>query len=287
VTSSLDRIAAEALAIEREDAKEAGALGYMAQLMVQATMPHSDPKATEFRRENGPAKLVMYAPSDLGLPYGRYPRLLLSWVTTEAVITKSPKLRLGGSLSEFLEKLHLPRTGGKRGTIGRLRDQMERLFGCTILGHYQGEDDGKLRSSGRKIDIAEEWDLWWDPKNPGQLSLEGSTVTLSDRFFRSVVGHPIPIDMRALRALRSSLGLDLYCWLTLRMSYLRKPTEIPWEALALQFGSDYKRQRAFKEAVLKQLRQVVQVYPDVRVAVGDVGLVLKPSPTHIKKLGQF
>lgn len=42
-----------------------------------------------------------------------------------------------------------------------------------------------------------------------------------------------------LRALRSPLALDIYCWLTYRASYLRRPTEIPWTALALQFGAGY------------------------------------------------
>lgn len=77
--------------IEREDAKEAGAIGFMARAIIQATMPHSDPGTGEFRRKNGNYTLVMLAPSDIGLPYGSIPRLVLSWISTEAVCTKEPQ----------------------------------------------------------------------------------------------------------------------------------------------------------------------------------------------------
>ncbi|MGH7745443.1 MAG: hypothetical protein ACREQ5_11715 [Candidatus Dormibacteria bacterium] len=66
---SLDKLITEALAIEAQDAKEAGALGYMARALVQATLPHSRPESNEFERRNGAFTLVMIAPSRVGLPY--------------------------------------------------------------------------------------------------------------------------------------------------------------------------------------------------------------------------
>ena len=39
--------------------------------------------------------------------------------------------------------------------------------------------------------------------------------------------------------MRSPMALDLYSWLTYRMSYLERLTGIPWGALQLQFGADY------------------------------------------------
>lgn len=44
---NLDKLITEALAIEAEVAKEAGALGYMARALVQATMPHKNPGKVE------------------------------------------------------------------------------------------------------------------------------------------------------------------------------------------------------------------------------------------------
>ena len=46
--------------------------------------------------------------------------------------------------------------------------------------------------------------------------------------------------MLALKLLkRSPLALDIYFWLTYRMSYLQKDTLIPWEFLQMQFGAYY------------------------------------------------
>ena len=62
-----------------------------------------------------------------GLPYGAYPRLILVWMTTEALRTGERKLELGRSLSSFMGQLGLQCTGGHWGTIPRFREQMERL----------------------------------------------------------------------------------------------------------------------------------------------------------------
>jgi len=56
----------------------------------------------------------------------------------------------------------------------------------------------------------------------------------------------VPIDLRVLKVLRSPMALDIYCWLTYRNSYLRKPSRIPWGALAAQFGADYQARKDFK-----------------------------------------
>ena len=52
--------------------------------------------------------------------------------------------------------------------------------------------------------------------------------------------------LRVLKALRSPMAIDLYCWLTYRNSYLRKPCRIPWAALAAQLGADYSEGKNFK-----------------------------------------
>ena len=86
---SIDALINQALAIEDEQAQEAGALGFMARAMVQATLPHRAVDGTYFERKNGAFTLSLLASPKIGLPYGSIPRLLLAWVTTEAVKTKS------------------------------------------------------------------------------------------------------------------------------------------------------------------------------------------------------
>lgn len=94
----------------------------------------------------------------------------------------------------------------------------------------------------------------------------------------------MPVDLRALRALRGSpLALDIYAWLTHRLSYLKRPTMIPWEALGAQFGAEYTRQRDFRRQFLLRLSEVLSIYPSARCVESPAGLRLVPSPTHVDR----
>lgn len=282
LTPALVKLVNEALAIEAESAKEADSLGFMARALVQATMPHSKPAESTFERKNGAFTLTMMAPPKVGLPYGALPRLLLAWLTTEAVKTKSRDLVLGDSLSGFMRELGMVPTGGRWGSITRLREQSRRLFTTTISCLYEGDH----HQAEEGFRLADRHILWWDPQSPNQKELFASVVTLSEPFFREVTEHPIPIDLRALRELsKSPLALDIYAWLTYRMSYLRKDTTIPWPALEAQFGSCYSETRYFKRCFARQLRKVLTVYRNAKVQPSDSGLILKPSPTHVTRFG--
>ena len=81
---SVERLITEALAIQAEEAREAGAVGFMARALVQATLPHRRVEGSVFERRNGAFTLTLLAPPRTGLPYGTVPRLLLAWMTTEA-----------------------------------------------------------------------------------------------------------------------------------------------------------------------------------------------------------
>lgn len=59
-------------------------------------------------RRNGALTLSLSAPSDVGLPYGALPRLLLSWLTTEAVRTRERTVLLGPTLWRFMVDLGGP-----------------------------------------------------------------------------------------------------------------------------------------------------------------------------------
>ncbi len=281
----LNQLITEALAIESRDAKEAGALGFMARALVQATLPHSKIETNVFKRQNGSFKLTLLADPDVGLPYGSIPRLLLAWITTEAVKKKSREITLGHTLSNFMSQLDLIPTGGRWGTITRLRCQMKKLFSASVSCTY---DDGEHWAI-KNVQPISEANLWWNPKKPEQAVLFDSTLVLGEDFFNEVINYPIPIDMDALKALkRSPMALDIYCWLTYRMSYLKQSLTIPWKVLQLQFGADYTLNpqglRNFKRAFIRELKKVQVVYSKVNLEeLLGIGLVLHPSHPHIPK----
>ena len=282
---NIDKLVQEALAIEAEEAKDAGALGFMARILVQATMPHSKQDGHIFDRRNGDLLMSMMAHPSVGLPYGTIPRLLLAWLTTEAVRTKERKLMLGDSMSAFMRELGLVPTGGRWGSITRLKDQTNKLFSATIHCRYETDDNTKFINLG----LVDSGDFWWQPHSPDQQTIWESSVTLSEGFFNEIIDRPVPVDMRALKALKQSpMALDVYTWLTYRLSYLAHQTEIPWEALQAQFGASYpdtsQGKRDFKKNLFKQLQKINVIYPEAKVSEGDYGLVLKPSKSHIKRL---
>ena len=284
---NINKLISEALAIEAQDAKEAGALGYMARALALATMPHSKPEDTEFTRTNGLFTMTMLARRSIGLPYGTVPRLLTAWMTTEAVRTKEKTLTLGHTLSEFMAQLDLVPTGGRWGTITRLKDQMTRLFTCTISATYQ--DAGAFLDEGFRV--TDKVQLFWNPQDPSQAALWQSQITLSEPFFKEVINHPIPIDLRALKALkRSPMALDIYAWLTYRMFCLKRETSIPWQALQVQFGAGYpvtqEGTNNFKKNFIDQLKKVCLIYPAANVQPTQQGLILKRSRPHIQTLTQ-
>lgn len=279
IPKSIENLLADAVAIEEEEAREAGMIGYMARAMVQATMPYRDPKTAHFQRVNGNFTLTMTAMNPkIGLPYGSIPRLVMAWIGREAVRTQNRTLVLGSSLSDFLKELDLYRTGGKRGDITRLRNQMIKLFASAISASYNDPN----RATGMNMQIASNYNIWWDNKVIDQAGLWESTVKLGEDFYNELVTSPIPVDMRALKALKSTpMAIDLYTWLTYRNSYLKKPTLIRWESLQMQFGADYSRTRDFKAYLIDSLKKVSLVYPEAKVNADDKGLILSPSPTHI------
>ena len=73
-------------------------LGFMGRTMALCSLPRTNPgNRKEYIRCNGPYTLGMTAGLSNKLPFGNYPRLLLAWVSTEAVRTQSRELVLGKS----------------------------------------------------------------------------------------------------------------------------------------------------------------------------------------------
>ena len=77
--------------------------GFMARMMALCSLPRTNPRdRLRYVRRNGPYTLVMNAGGLYKLPFGHLPRLLMAWISTEAVRTQSRVLVLGDSLSDFM-----------------------------------------------------------------------------------------------------------------------------------------------------------------------------------------
>ena len=268
-------------------ASEADAdLGFMARLLTLCSLPRTNPgNRIRYVRRNGPYKLGMTAGIDNKLPYGNFPRLILAWVCTEAVRTQSRELVLGRSLSKFMRTLGIGSdSGGIRGELTRLRNQMKRLFGCTVSLIYEDAHVERFVNSY----IAESGEYWWNPQRPDQPSLWDSKIELSEKFFNEIIQHPVPLDMNTLTALkRSPLGLDLYLWLVYRTFPLRAPLRISWRQMYRQFGAHPTRAidrvtvRNFQRKVLREFKKIKIAWPDMNYSTAPGVLILLPSKPAI------
>jgi len=291
-----DRLVKEARAIEAEDAFRAGLTGYMGRTLVQATLPYREPPRTleVWERVVGQTSLIIKQGHTknragqwqrIGYPYGSYPRLMLAWIGAEVVRTRERTIVLGDSLASFMAELGIGehRSGGKNGARTRLRDQMMRLFLADIsaqLGGASTEENLHMKN----LDVAENANLFWSPTNPDQAGLWQSTILLGETFFEETKANPVPVDLRALRALRSSpMALDLYCWMTYRYFSLKDTTTVPWSALHEQFGSETKTLKKFRENFLPALKKVMTVYPAAKATPQAAGLFMEPSKTSVPK----
>ena len=261
--------------------------GFMARLMALCSLPRTNPgNRKEYKRVNGPYKLIMTAIDDNKLPYGSSPRLLLAWVSTEAVRTQSRELILGSSLSEFMDKLGMAPVGGVR---TRLRNQMRRLFNAHVRLVYEDKHGEASVSSS----VADRTEFWWNERKPAERSLWDSKIRLGEDFFNEIIQHPVPIDMNTLTALkRCALGLDLYLWTAYRTFALKRPLRLTWRHLYRQFGAhpdnaeDKNIIQMFRRKVLRELKKIKLAWPELNYSTAPGVLILLPSTPAIAPLNQ-
>ena len=265
--------------------------GFMARTMALCSLPRTNPgNRHQYKRVNGPYKLIMIAGGDNKLPFGNYPRLLLAWVSTEAVRTQSREIVLGRSLSEFMRTLGTyHNSGGRGGVQTRLRNQMDRLFNASVQLIYEDEHGKQFIAS----QIAERGEFWWNPKRPHEPSLWDSKIYLGEAFFNEIISHPVPIDMNTLKAMkRSPLGLDLYLWLVYRTFPLRAPLRLTWRQVYHQFGVDPAKATDrvtvdnFRKDCLRELKKIKLAWPELNYATAKGVLILLPSTPVIAPLNQ-
>jgi hypothetical protein len=265
---------------------------YLPRELVQVTLPHKNPgDVQQWKRTNGNLTIGIQPGQDFiagksyGYPYGTIPRLLLFWVTTEAVRTKSRRLELGNSLRGFMAELGLNSSNGssgaKRSDARRLRDQMQRLFRARLSFQSTPERDGRQGEARLDMLVVDATELWWSHKEPDQAALWGSWIELGDKFFDAITAYPVPADMRALRALKgSALALDLYAWLSyeaFRAHRSRKVRFENWTQLHDHLGGDYARISNFRSKAKAALRKIKTVYPGLRLGDRQGGIEVLPE----------
>lgn len=257
-------------------------------VLCQVGLPRSKVNGDSFLRQSGSAWVNVQSgyldegngPIQQPIPYGAMPRLALAWVSTYAKRNNTREVPIGNSAKEFLELLDQPTTGGPRGTYTTLRQQMHALAACRLQLGYKGRT-----YSGQPV---EQFDAWVINKNFQQKALWPGVIMLSDGYFKELITNGVPLDNRALIALKgSALALDVYTWLAHRLYRIDgRPVILHWKSLRDQFGQEYQGKepdKSFKKEFLLALKKALIVYPKANVTQVTGGLLLKSSPPPIRK----
>lgn len=259
---------------------EAGRIGVAHAGFAMAALPHKRIGDPIWEKDGGAVKLLVESGHDaqrqpIGIPYGSVARMILLYLQTQAVRTRSREVELGASMNAWLKAMDIP-VGGK--TYQVVREQSRRISLCRLT-FFRRTDKAEMVTNASFVRDAI---LPLDPAH-AQLPLWQERVTLDEGFYRSLIEHPLPLREAAVREISSrSMAIDLYVWLAYRLHSLRDPLPVSWQALKRQFGEGYSELRFFRRDVLPNLKLALAVYPEAVVAVEEKkGLILYPSAPPI------
>jgi hypothetical protein len=215
-------------------------LSYYTPILIQCTLPHSDPKTPSYAKTNGDFSLIVSSGFDrdgkpYGVPYGSLPRLVLAYIITRVIETGERCIDLSSHFSSFMKEIGY--TGNLRGNSRQAKsvhNQLIRLLLASIRFEISEGTAEKGQMAGVNINIADEYRLWWDFRNPEQDSLWGSHIEISEKFRKAILSAPLPLRTDILKVHRKSpLVLDVYMWVSYRLFVMQSTGQ---ESIALGYG---------------------------------------------------
>ena len=275
-------------------------VGYTSKLFVQALFPYRKTEGNNRTVETPQGTITIL--SQRGVPYGKYPRLIMAYIITRAVANagrlkegkitheEACRIPLGHSMSHFLQAIGITGrgTGGATGNLKNIREQLLRIAGSFITVQ---SDDG-VHARGRNTQILEDWNLWFDPRDPNQGSFMESELVLTPQFFKHIAEAPIPIDLNILRELNKPRSMDIYIWLTVKQYWLAKNNReaytFTWDMIAANFATSEitstTQMRDFRRRTKEAIEEVSKVWPNSGIEANADGVtVTRTAPSVHQK----
>jgi len=283
-------------------------LSYIPGLFTTASLPFKNVKKTVFVRK-GSQGLTLTLTSPLNVPYGRYGRLLLTVLTTHAVLSKEknvPVMIEYNSLAELLKEMQLPRQRGKD-----IKEQLDCFTNATfafthkettLKGGYLFKDlyeDGNYPKNDVEVTTKttgsirfttgvqfQEVDDKVSEKKYGNFK-----IVISAEFASFCQKHAVPIDYGVYKSISSAVGKDIYAWLVFRNNGLKDSVFIPRDKLVEQFmpvseDKDPNTVNVNYAFITNQINEIKKkYYKELKVDIDPhgSGITLYKSPTPVIK----
>ena len=282
--------------IRSHSKKELQYRSYMSSPFIAASLPLKDVKKNLFTRTYNNISLTLT--SDTKVPFGKNGRLLLSILTTHAVLKKNkpgePVVLEYKSLQNLLDELQLPKQRGKE-----VKEQLECFSGSTFVfkekrtklseaylfeefmpteEQIYGKVTATLHSTGIVpfFESMQYVDLEDEKSNKKSI---GFKIVLSEKFTQLSQEHAVPINYTVYKQIKSVVGKDLYTWFVYRNNSIKEgePLHISRRALVDQFmpvkgnKEGYESEERVNWNYLKEQINTIKdkSYPDLKVSINS------------------
>lgn len=263
--------------------EENGELAYIPSLLVQSPLPVRDPKVNEFIRKSGNQEVKII--SSPGVPFGHIGRLTLALAITDALRNHSNRVELG-TVTGWLSRLETAATGGKEGSIGRVKEQFNRLGQTMITVTAKKQHAEGIQQKTANFVIADELELFWDKRvSLSEMpTLFQNFILFSPKFYEYLIHHAVPVDLAVYDQFQAPLAQDIYAWLAWKLHSLDSPLPLRWPLIEAQFADKTpKNPRDWRKRWLQATVEVIaNGYGDAKVVASADGIVLHPSPKAVK-----
>lgn len=301
----LDDTAGELFALDAAGEKKKR-ISYLPSFFTTASLPFKNMHKTVFIRK-GSQGITLTLTSPKNVPFGKYGRLLLSVLTTHAVMSKSdggPVLIEYASISDLLRELQLPKQRGKE-----IKEQIECFANATFAFEQRVEevnsaylfkdmyDDGEYPKGDVTVRTVTTGNIRFTTGVQYTELIDSSKdmrtgrfkIVLSDEFTLFCQKHSVPIDYETYKEIGSSVGKDLYAWLVYRNNSSYKSVFIPRHKLVEQFipvenGRDPNLVNVNYARILELIKEIkTKYYKELQYDVDQDGggITLHKSPTPV------
>ena len=194
------------------------------------------------------------------VPSGVTSRLIISYIIGYAIRHKTPVIDLGNSLREFMRRLKVP-IGATEGEA--LFREIQNIAAARFyLGIWTDE-----YVATRFMNVAGEF----------THSRSGSEIRLERGFHEAIQHRHATVDMSRLATLRESpRRMDLYCWLSYRLSAMeqRKSVTVPLRHLQPLFAPGVASPRDFRQTIKRDLQAICRLHSGFKVTLKTDALQL-------------
>ena len=283
-------------------------MSYIPSFFTTASLPFKNVNKTTFTRK-GSQGVTLTLTSPTNVPFGKFGRLLLSVLTTHAVLSKeknAPVMIEYRSLADLLKELQLPKQRGKE-----VKEQLECFKNAafcfeqrieTLQAGYLFEDimekpypKGDVRvetvtTGNIRFTTGVQYQKVTDTKEKNGSWVGNFKILLSGEFAAFCQEHAVPINYSVYKEISSAAGKDIYAWLVYRNNGLKDKVFIPREKLVEQFmplsdENDRKLLSVYYSRIIDEIKSIKEkYYPELKVDVTSAaGITLYKSPTPILK----